>query len=42
VTPDEIAESAQKILRMDRFATVIIVPQKGFSSSFPEAVISNN
>ena len=42
VTPDDIAESAEKILRMERFATVIIVPQKGFSASFPEAVISNN
>jgi len=42
VTPDDIAESAGKILHMDRFATVIIVPQKGFSASFPEAVISNN
>jgi len=42
VTPDEIVETAEKLLRIDRFATVIIVPQKGFSASFPEAVISNN
>ena len=42
VTPDQITETAEKLLRTDRFSTVIILPQKGISSSFPEAVISKN
>ncbi len=42
VTPEEIGETAEKLLRTDKFSTVIILPQKGISTSFPDAVISSN